>query len=92
MVMRAFDDRWTTIRSEMIKLTTTPTSTSQTIEKMNVSVIRVKSTHAPILSTVIHLERVPKPEKLTSPPVVNNIGGYLDEEGDHHQANAATVL
>lgn len=49
IAMRAFDDRCTTNSNEIIKLTTTPTSTSQMIENTNVKVIRLRSTHAPIL-------------------------------------------
>ena len=47
--MRALEDRWTTSKSEMITLTTMPTSTFHMIEKKKVRNMSVRSTHALIL-------------------------------------------
>lgn len=51
IVIRVLLDRCTTSSREMIKLTTIPTSTFQTMEKTKVNDIRVRSTHALILSS-----------------------------------------
>jgi hypothetical protein len=47
--MRVLEDRCTTIRREMMTLTTIPTSTSQMMENRNVRNIRARSIHASIL-------------------------------------------
>jgi hypothetical protein len=49
IVMRVLDDRWTTSRSDMITLTTMPTSMSQMIDRKKVKAMRAKSTQARIL-------------------------------------------
>lgn len=52
IVIRVLDDRCTTRRSEMTRLTPIPTSTFHTIDKTNVSVINARSTHARILYVI----------------------------------------
>lgn len=48
-VIRVLDDRLTTSRSDIIKLTMIPISTFQMTERVNVMNIIAKSIHAPIL-------------------------------------------
>lgn len=51
IVILVFEERCTTRRRDIIKLTTMPTSTFQTMEKKNVRNINDRSTHARILFT-----------------------------------------
>lgn len=44
IVMRVLDERWTTSRSDITRLTAMPISTFQTIVNTNVRAIRVRST------------------------------------------------
>jgi hypothetical protein len=45
----ALDDRWTTIKREMVTETATPTSTLQSVVRIKVKAIKPKSDHDPRL-------------------------------------------
>src|SRR5271168_2076955 len=69
MVIRVFEERCTTISKDMTKLTTTPTSMFQIMERMNVSDISVRSTQAFILQQIIIHKRVTRLVCLRCPTV-----------------------
>ena len=58
MVIRVFEERCTTISKDITKLTTTPTSMFQIIERKNVRAISVRSTQDFILQQIIMISHM----------------------------------
>jgi len=90
MVILVFDERCTTNRREMTKLTTTPTSMFQMIERKNVRDMIAMSTHACILrahkvmSAMLSLQQKGRRDP---PPVVKNVVRCLSKEREDDKSN-----
>ena len=83
-VMRVLDDRRTTRRSAIIKLTTIPISMFQRTERENVMNIIAKSFHAPILVLGPQVRRTCLNDD-DIPVVVYNVMWNLEKEGHGEQ-------
>ena len=82
MVIRVFEERCTTISKDMTKLTTTPTSMFQMIERKNVRDISVRSSQAFILQHIMSHTMRDNGEGYAKPKVIEKFMWNLGQKSN----------